>query len=193
LKQSTIQQRQVPTLDLYSGIKNGESWAFDYIYKLVYASHQYELKGDTNLAFDLYQDVILDLFLRIKENRLEKRTLETDGMIISWIKQHLEWKRNDHWKKSATKYNDRLDMVIHEPYTARAAEAEMLLYYKDLLMIINTLSTTCDDLLRIKLVEDLSWHTIYLRYPNENKGSLRVKFSNMIKTLREILLSDFHF
>jgi uncharacterized protein YfaA (DUF2138 family) len=75
-------------------------------------------------------------------------------MIISWIKQHLEWKRNDHWKKSATKYNDRLDMVIHEPYTARAAEAEMLLYYKDLLMIINTLSTTCDDLLRIKLVED---------------------------------------
>jgi hypothetical protein len=72
LKQSTIQQRQVPTLDLYSGIKNGESWAFDYIYKLVYASHQYELKGDTNLAFDLYQDVILDLFLRIKENRLEK-------------------------------------------------------------------------------------------------------------------------
>jgi septum formation topological specificity factor MinE len=114
-------------------------------------------------------------------------------MIISWVKQHLEWKWNDHWKNSATKYNDRLDMVIHEQYTARVAEAEMLLYYKDLLMIINKLSTTCDDLLKIKLVEDVPWQAIYLRYPNENKGSLRVKFSNMIKTLREILLSDSHF
>ena len=89
--------------------------------------------------------------------------------------------------KSATKYNDRLDMVIHEQYTARAAEAEMILYYKDLLMNINKLSTTCDDLLKIKLIEDLAWQTIYLRYPNDNKGSLRVKFSNSIKNLRKIL------
>lgn len=187
MKQSIIQQRQAPAFDLYEGIKKGEAWAFEYIYKLVYANHQYELRGDKNLAFDLYQDVILDLFLRIKENRLEKRTLEMDGMIISWIKQHLEWKRNDHWKKSATKYNDRLDMVIHEQYMAKAADAETLLYYKDLLMVINSLSTTCDDLLKIKLIEDLAWQTIYLRYPNDNKGSLRVKFSNSVKTLRELL------
>ncbi|MGX7686435.1 hypothetical protein ACWA1C_04660 [Flectobacillus roseus] len=44
----------------------------------------------------------------MKEKRLEKRTLETDEMITG---------------KSATKYNDGLDMVIHEQYTARASEA----------------------------------------------------------------------
>ncbi len=172
--------------NLYDGIKLGHTWAFEYLEQTLFKKHLFELKGDDNLAFDIYHDVILDLFIKISEGKIEKREEESTGMIISWVKRNLDWKRRDYWKSSGFKDVEKI-VDTHDQYAARQVDAESILYYKDVISKIEKMSSNCSNLLKYKLVDDLEWEKIYGIYPNENEGSLRVLFSKCLKALRQSL------
>jgi hypothetical protein len=172
--------------NLYDGIKAGEAWAFDYLEKATFPSHLYELKGDKTVAFDMYQDVVVDLYIRMLEGTIEKREEDCTPILIAWIKRHLHWKRLDYWKsidyKSIGKLEDLPEYLLQVE-----ANAEEQLYYKQVIEVIDKMSTKCSSLLTDKLVHDLNWKAIYPKYPNENEGSLRVQFSKCLKALCDYL------
>lgn len=182
----SIKIKQPLHADLYDAIKNGETWAFEYLEKMLYSGHLFELKGDKDIAFDLYHDVILELYVRITEGKIEKISLDNSAMIIAWVKRHLDWKRRDYWKSCGYKDVSKLDNV-NELNIIVHSDAESILYYQQIIAIIDQMSVKCSDLLKDKLIHDLEWKKIYQKYPTDNEGSLRVLFSNCLKTLRDQL------
>jgi hypothetical protein len=48
---------------------------------------------EKDVAYDIFQEVIIDLFEKVKLGTLEKREENTSKMILKWVNQHLEWKR----------------------------------------------------------------------------------------------------
>ncbi|MET3126536.1 hypothetical protein ABID42_001638 [Arcicella rosea] len=182
----SIKIKQPLHSDLYDAIKNGETWAFEYLEKILYSGHLFELKGDSNTAFDLYHDVIIELYIRVTEGKIEKLNNDNSAMIIAWAKRHLDWKRRDYWKSCGYKDVSRLDNVT-ELFGVVQSEAESILYYQQVITLIDGMPNKCRDLLTDKLINDLEWKKIYQKYPNDNEGSLRVLFSNCLKILRDQL------
>jgi hypothetical protein len=182
LLQSIVLEKR-PSKDLYEGIKTGESWAFDYLERTLFPSHQLELNGDKDLAFDMYHDVIMELYLRIVEGRLEKIDMNGTGLIISWVKRHLDWKRRDYWKSSRYRDVIKLNEIHEQTYTCNS-DVESIVYFQQIVAIIEGMSLKYKMILKDKLIDDLEWKVIYQKYPHENEGSLRVLFSNSLKTLR---------
>ena len=182
LVQSVTLQKQ-PSMDLYEGIKLGESWAFEYLERTLFSGHQLELNGDRDLAFDIYHDVIVELYVRIFEGRLEKTEINGTGLVVSWVKRHLDWKRKDYWKSSKFKEVIKLNEQ-HEQSCVYNSEIENTLFFHQVLKIIDSMSGKHKMILKDKLVDDLDWKAIYQKYPLENQGSLRVLFSNSLKSLR---------
>ena len=181
-----MKQQLLNDNNLYDGVKSGEKWAFEYIEKVTYSNHLYELKGDADVAFDLYQDVVIDLYIRILDGTIEKKEDGNTPILISWVKRHLDWKRRDYWKSIGFKNSRQFD-DLPESLFQLESNAEQLLYYKQVMVLIDKMSTKCSGLLKDKLVLDLDWKTIYQKYPDENEGSLRVQFSKCLKALRDYL------
>lgn len=179
----SVTLQKFPSKDLYEGIKSGENWAFEYLERTLFSGHQLELNGDRDLAFDMYHDVIIELYLRILEGRLEKTETNGTGLVISWVKRHLDWKRKDYWKSSKFKEVIKLN-ELHEQSCVYNAEIENTLFLHQVLSIIENMTGKHKMILQDKLVEGLEWKAIYQKYPLENQGSLRVLFSNSLKSLR---------
>lgn len=174
---------KVSSNDLYDGVKNGERWSFEFLERTLFSGHLLELNGDKDLAFDLYHDVILELYLKIIEGKLTKTDENGTGLVISWVKRHLDWKRRDYWKSSRYKDVVKLD-EHHEQTCACFPEIENKIYFNQVITIIEKMTAKNRMILQDKLVDELEWKVIYQKYPLENQGSLRVLFSNSLKSLR---------
>lgn len=179
----SITLQKLPSKDLYEGVKNGESWAFEYLERMLFHGHQLELSGDRDIAFDIYHDVILELYVRIAEGKLEKTEINGNGLVISWVKRHLDWKRRDYWKSSRFKEMVKLE-EFHEQTCVCSSDIEGTLYFHQVVSIIEKMSGKHKMILKDKLIDNLEWKAIYQKYPLENQGSLRVLFSNSLKSLR---------
>ncbi|MGX7689515.1 RNA polymerase sigma factor [Flectobacillus roseus] len=168
--------------DLYEGVKDGDSWAFSFIYQKTYASHVNKMNQEKDVAYDIFQEVIIDLFEKVKLGTLEKREENTSKMILKWVNQHLEWKRLDYWK---SKQSSRFQENIDNHSDSQTTYVSDTFFYKEIIREIQALGESCIEILMLKLIDELDWDEIYVQYPTVAQATLRMRFSNCLKLLRQ--------
>jgi hypothetical protein len=97
-------------------------------------------------------------------------------------KSTFEWKRLDYWKsKQSSRFQENIDNYS-DSQTTYVSDT---FFYKEIIREIQALGESCIEILMLKLIDELDWDEIYVQYPTVAQATLRMRFSNCLKLLRQ--------
>ena len=176
--------------ELIQGIKNRDNDVLEYIYQEYYPSIQYLINsnhGSDEAARDLFQDVILVIYTRIRNNELAlncsfKTFVYAVGRNL-WLKQLHNQRR---WNLVPLENNESLfGNDMDEIEIINVDDIKKLLYQKHFLK----LNTICQQILEM-VINKHSFREISIRLKLKNEQYARKRKYRCIQTLTNSIQND---
>ncbi|MEI7582752.1 hypothetical protein [Runella sp.] len=181
--------------DLLQGLLKGDTWAYKQLEKQTFPHHLNLLKGDKDLAWDLYQEAIIEVLKILRQRDFIIPTTGGEKVVLSLMRQYLDWKRLDYWKSSNSKYTRGLEgnNSLFESSINPEEELRIKMLLKALDEILEKMSDKCRSLIEMKTMEGMKWNEIYPVFnakTESQKTRLRQDLVNCLRVLRA-KLNDF--